>query len=62
MSDENPDLIAQLDQAIRGMKDIARVTWAVYDEHREAGFSKREAFDLAKSWFLTTVTNAKEAE
>lgn len=61
MTDPQPDPLAEMDQALRGLKDIARFTRAVYTEHIDAGFSKWQAFSLARAWFLQTTTS-KEAE
>lgn len=53
-SDE-PDPVAEFDQAKAGMRDIARLTWVVYESHFIAGFSQREAFVLAHDWFMMMV-------
>lgn len=62
MSSEQPDFIAQVDQVVRGMKDIAKVTWAIYSEHREVGFSKQQAFKIASEWFLRTNATGGESD
>jgi hypothetical protein len=48
----NEDPIAAFDQGLKGLRDIAKATWACYESHVEQGFNKRQASEIAKAWFL----------
>lgn len=56
MSEEQqPDWIAQLDQALRTVADAARLTYAYYCGLVEAGFSEDQALALTLGWQAATI-------
>lgn len=53
-SDE-PDPVAEFDQAMAGLRDVCRMAYAIYDQLFRSGFSCRQAFEVARGWFLAVM-------
>lgn len=56
MSDEQqPDWLAQFDQALRSVADAAKLTYAYYRGLVDAGFSEDQALALTLGWQAATL-------
>jgi hypothetical protein len=58
MSDLPPDWIAAIDQALRGVADVARLVRAYYAALVEAGFAVEEALALTLAYQTTILQSA----
>lgn len=59
MSDEQqPDWVAQVDQALRQVTDAARLTYAYYRGLVDAGFGEDQALALTLGWQAATLRQA----
>lgn len=47
---------AEMDQAIEGIKGMARATSAMYNELRDEGFGRGDAMKLTQTWISATVS------
>lgn len=57
---EFPDLVAQIDQAVRGAKDAGRLFYGYYEQMVRAGFTEDQALVLTlgyQRWMLTASRN-----
>ena len=57
-SDEVARMRAEMDQGREGAKELARTLASFYKELRSQGFSKKQALDLTKTWFLHLLGSA----
>lgn len=46
MSDEIPDPLAMMEQLLRGLVDVAKVTRTYYESLLDSGFGEQEAMQL----------------
>lgn len=53
---------ANMDQMIMAGREMAMATKAVYDGFVEAGFSKKDAMDLARAFLIEGVRGAIDAQ
>jgi hypothetical protein len=56
MTDPIEDPIAAFDQSLRAFKDFSKGTRTLYNDFRDSGFSKEEAFQLTRDWLIATVS------
>lgn len=56
MNDNQPDIVAMVDQAIRGARDIMRVLSATKQEAIAAGFTDEQAWALVQEQWRVMLT------
>ena len=61
MSDEMPDPLAEFDQTLRGMADMAKATRAYYLGLVAAGFTAPEALQLTVAWQLAVMRSGQSS-
>lgn len=61
MNGDDMDPLARMDQAMAGVKDLARLCWALHKDCVGQGFTEAQALRLTAAW-LRAVTESTPSE